>query len=340
MHCHLLIPGLLPADQNFRATLEGLALPALSQLLGKGQRSMQPGIALEDWLGQRFQLNAAAVAPLRLLGEGETEVCHDQDWLCADPAQLRVTSQGMMLADASTLDIRQEEADALIADLNREFADLGHFHAGTPGHWYLRPVQPVQATLHPLSQTIGRRVDAYLPQGEDAPLWRRYFNEIQVFLHHHPVNLARENAGRPVINSVWFWGNGKLPAKPSHLPYGTVIADDAMARGIARWCALPCLPETSTCHAPDMAQPVLSILSALTRHSLYEEHEAWLTTLVEMDKNHLAPALSALKTGRLHALTLTAPGDHATLEVQLKRSDLWKFWRGPLALKQLATADY
>jgi hypothetical protein len=42
--------------------------------------------------------------------------------------------------------------------------------------------------------------------------WRHAINEAQMVLHAHPVNQARQAAGQPVVNSLWPWGGGRLPA--------------------------------------------------------------------------------------------------------------------------------
>ena len=41
---------------------------------------------------------------------------------------------------------------------------------------------------------------------------RMLLNEVQVLLHQHPLNAARQTRGLPPVNSVWFWGAGRLPA--------------------------------------------------------------------------------------------------------------------------------
>jgi hypothetical protein len=38
---------------------------------------------------------------------------------------------------------------------------------------------------------------------------KRLLTEVQMLLHHHPVNLARQEQGLPVINSLWCWAGGE-----------------------------------------------------------------------------------------------------------------------------------
>ncbi len=331
MHLQLLIPGLLqlPADS--------LRLPALSLLLGRGRLAWGPGTSSEEWLAKSFGLDSdrAPYAALRLLGEDGLEP-GKHDWLCADPAQLKFTSRGLMLADASTLNLSAEEAGGLTGSLNREFSDLGEFFAPNPGRWYLRLNHPARLTTQRLSQVIGRRVDQFLPEGQDGALWRRHFNEIQVFLHGHPVNQAREDAHRPPINSLWFWGQGSLPetlGKP-FAALATHTTNSPLARGLARHAGIPIMPWPEG-PLPEGAGRVLLTSDSLNAPALYGDEDAWRSALSALETRHLVPAVAALKSGRLQSLPLTAPGDAASLEVRLTRSDLWKFWRPAVSLSSM-----
>lgn len=332
MHLHLLIPGLLelPAAE--------LRLPTLSRMLGRGRLAWAPGISLDSWLARRFGLEAgsAPYAALRRLGEDDLEP-GENTWFCADPVQLKFTSQGLMLADASTLDISMAEAQALIASLNRECPDLGQFHAAAPGRWYLRLPRPTDVSTHRLTEVVGRRVDNFLPEGPDAPLWRRHFNEIQVLLHGHPVNQARDEAGRPVVNSVWFWGKGALPGSLEK-PYAALAATDPLARGLARHAEIPLATWPDEAF-PKHAGSLLTLADTLARPALYADEEAWRAALLALETSHLAPSLAALKSGRFQSLTLTALGERASLELHLTRSDLWKFWRPGRPLAELDRPD-
>ena len=46
----------------------------------------------------------------------------------------------------------------------------------------------------------------------------RLQNEIQMHLHEHPLNLARESAGLAAVNSVWLSGCGGLSADWRAMP--------------------------------------------------------------------------------------------------------------------------
>ena len=142
----------------------------------------------------------------------------------------------IVLADASAFDLADDEAQQIVHALNAEFADIGHFHAASATRWYLRLNEAVNHPAAPLSAVAGRRVNGEL-NGSALPL-TRWLNEVQMFLHGHPVNAQREDAGQPAINSLWLWGGGALPSGVEPR-FSAVFSDDPLATGLARAAGIP-----------------------------------------------------------------------------------------------------
>ena len=235
MHLTLLVPELIwpePADQH---ALGKLAAPGFEWLLARARPERQARRPFETALADCFGLAAAPFGPLRLLGEG-SEDARAGHWLCADPVHLRLYQERIVLADASAFDLAADEAEALVAALNAEFADVGEFRAASAGRWYLRLNTPVAHPVAPLSAVAGRRVAGEI-NSSALPL-TRWLNEVQMFLHTHPLNAQREQAGQPAINSLWLWGGGRLPdtMAPS---FSAVFSGDPLAIGLARAAGLP-----------------------------------------------------------------------------------------------------
>jgi len=112
----------------------------------------------------------------------------------------------------------------------RTFAGQGmEFFAPHPQRWYVRLDRLSLMRTTPLSQVIGGDVRKALPLGEDAAHWHQVFNEIQMLLHTHPLNEAREARGEPAINSVWFWGGGCSESVALQKNYDSVSSDDVLA---------------------------------------------------------------------------------------------------------------
>ncbi len=198
MKLSLLVPGLFPEipDQDIPR------LPVLETLLAKGDlRFHEKPLMLEDWSesGERSPLSLTRAGALGLGGEGRS-------WLCADPVHFHVEGDGLLLLDSHSFVVSPEEAEALVGALNAHFSQDGlHFHQVLPTQWVVSlDWAPQATTTHPLRR-VGRSIDGYLPQGPQARRWRALINEVQMLLHEHPVNLAREARGERTINGVWFW---------------------------------------------------------------------------------------------------------------------------------------
>lgn len=345
MHLHLLIPGLLWPDEQLRDALTDLKLDALSQILGRGRASWQAPAGRETWLARQFGFDAqhTPYAALRLLGEAGGESPGAHHWMCVDPVHLRFSQHGLLLGDARTLELTLDEAQHLVAELNRQFADLGQFIACAADRWLLRLHQPTQVICQPPSHALGRRVDLFLPAGDDGRLWIRHFNEVQVVLYNHPVNGARESVGRSTVNSAWFWGAGSLADhERASAAYTEVSADDALAQGFARHAGIPAhaLPAGfEQLRISDAAKPALVVLDQLASAAHYGDLYTWRDGLQLLENHWLAPSLAALKSGRIDSLRLTGLGDLATLDIQIKRTDLWKFWLRRQSLADLPVPD-
>lgn len=334
LHLTLLVPGLRGTDAGIRdgmgmSVLPAAHGPALMQLLARGRRMRVPadsdalryrllGYALSEshdhpdaWLS--YQFDTGAVAPGALLR--------------ADPVHLRADRSRLLLFDAAHLHITPHEAQALAELFNRHYAAEGlRLELPVPARGYLHLPQQPELRTTPLMQAIGRDVDACLPAGRDAREWHRFLNEVQMLLHDHPVNRAREARGQPSINSLWLWGGGQ-PLTAVASDWQRVWSDDPALRGLT-W-----LNGIRGSEAPADAQAWLGevvdgrhllTLDALRPAVAYGDLEAWSAEAERLESSWCAPLVRALRQGRLRELRLY-PGDGHVYRVT--RWDLWCFWR-------------
>lgn len=305
-HLHLILAGPVNPDMP-RPTG-----PALATLLARGRRSEPPVPGLHTALCRAFGLaDTAGLAPLLLAADG-----HDpgQDsWLCAEPVHLAIHIDKVVL-DPAPLPIDPAEAKALVEDLNAHFALDGlDFLAPTPQRWYLRAEQAAELDTLPTDALAGQAIDGYMPQGPNARLWRARLNEMQMLLHGHPINRAREARGQPPINGLWLWGGGV--AKPRPRPaFDAVFAKAPAARVLAQAAGLSCAapPEDFPALPRDTEQVLLVLDAAATGR--------------ELERNWLAPLLEALRWRRLKQLTLEITA-RPTTRLEVKANDIWKIWR-------------
>ena len=341
MQCTLLVPDLLLPRAVPDDAYRDLHLPALEQLCSRAARSGQPLQAPDAWLCQVFAVAPQPdwpVAPLTLVADGGATA--EYFWLRADPVHLRATRDNVSLADASVLSIQPEEAEALVAALNAYFADESRrFFAPHPERWYLRLAGHPQIATRTILEAMGRDINPLLPAGPQAMHWHRVTNEIQMLLHAHGVNEARESRGQPTINSVWLWGGGTHPAV-GRSGFHAVWSDDSLARGLGKSAGLPAMPTgggavrwLGEATRRGERQCHLVVLDQLLLSARHGDLSRWRAQLAELEEHWFAPLLGALRKRRLARLSLVALGAERCLQFDVTPSALLRFWRGtsPLA---------
>jgi hypothetical protein len=336
MHVDLVVPDwVLPVRGGMIDPYRELQLTHLPWLLGRAHVTRRAGSSLDAWLCNHFGMAATPSAALSMLADQVG--AQGQTVLRADPVHLQAQRDQLVLIDAGQLKLQQAEANELIAALNTHFLQHGlRFQAPVPTRWYASFDAPLEVQTDALAITAGHSINHRLPRGRDGLRLHQLANEIQMLLHTHPVNAARETAGQAAINSVWFWGEG---ARPNVAPRHDVVwTNHAVARGLARAAATPLHP------LPDSAESVLAdggtrhliVWDALQAPIWYGDYDTWRARLAELDARWLGPLRDALTRGRIRELDLYAPCASVTWHWQLTPGARWSFWRRPRALKQFS----
>jgi len=332
MHCHLLIPALLPPPALTRENdpLHGAKSPALQTLLARGRRTQTQANDMEGWLCETFGVARQQdypVGPFSAMADGID--AENGYWLRADQVHLAVERDQLILTDSSTFALSQPESDHLVATLNQHFLPDGlHFCASHPLRWYLRLEHPPAISTRNIGQVAGHNIHSNLPRGPEELRWRALINEVQMLLFEHPVNVARENRGEAPINSIWPWGGGSLSSAPSR-PLDQAWSNDALASGLAMAGNIPhqTLPANADAWL-NMAQAGshLLVLDSLRPAARYGTPHAWRERLAQLEQQWFAPLEQALRKGAIQ-LTLHAPTPHGTLSFNASRGSLWQLWR-------------
>ena len=332
MRCTLLISDLLPPAAFGSGPLQDLRLPSLETLLARGTVVRQPALERDAWLCRAFGVTKQQdwpVAPLTLAADGVDPQHHY--WLRADPVELRMERNRLVLARAVS-DLDATETRGLIAALNLHFARDGiTLLAPFPQRWYLRVDGTPGIATTPLACAVNRDIETHLPQGDAALDWHRVINETQMVLHEHAVNVAREARRTAIVNSVWLWGGGTAPAI-SRSRYDAAWGDDPLTRslasavGIARhdlggngsaW--LRAAAAAGDNHLLVIDQPS----EALRMGGI----ESWREQLAMLERDWMAPLVSALRARKISAITLVAANSDNLLEATLTPTQWWRFWR-------------
>lgn len=327
MHCELVLPGLFAAARGER-------LPCAELLLARGRESSDEPLALEQWLLRRFGVDGEAcpAGALTLLAHGADP--GSANWARADPVHLQLMRERMILVPAEAFGLSREEAGALCATLNAHFAGRLEVQAPEPHRWVARLSGGMALGCDGPLQMAGRDV---APRRAGDVLT----NELQMVLHEHPVNQAREARGEPPVNSVWLWGDGTSPrleddgAAPCH----SVAAAEPLALGLARLAGargkvMPASAEAWLDRAPEEGRH-LAVLDALRVPLALGDENASRERVHALEETWLAPLLSALRSGRIGMLTLRVPD--AGTSVEAIRSDLRRFWRRARPISRMAT---
>jgi 2,3-bisphosphoglycerate-independent phosphoglycerate mutase len=145
--------------------------------------------------------------------------------LAEDEIAFRCNLVTLDVSDAGRLSMRDfcaghisnQEAHALIAALEASCASPAfHFKPGVSYRHLVvfKGEHPGFATMPPHDH-IGKDVTAFWDSYLTRPAWKELLEKTGSVLLHHPVNLARIQAGKNPATQVWLWGEGKMPSVPT-----------------------------------------------------------------------------------------------------------------------------
>ena len=326
----MVIPGLF-GPENVRQLPEawqGLSLPVLETLLSRARGNHAVGRGLESTLFGLFQIAAVSGRDFPVAAvtrQWEVRDAGGYWWLRADPVHLRADRDRIVMLGNGILDISHEECHVLAEELNRHFAgEDWMLDAANARRWYLRLDKDPRITTAALPDVVGRDVLRYLPGGPASQHWRSVMNEAQMVLHSSRINREREAHGAPIINSLWFWGSGRLPCPVSE-GWSRLWGNDALSLGLAALMNIPgsSVPSDAAewldCDIPGEH---LLVLDGLRERIQFADVEGWRDFLQSLHDAWLEPLFDALKQGGLAALNLY-PADGSQFSVTAGGARRW-----------------
>jgi len=351
MHVALVVPALFPTREALQDAFDELRLATLELLVARGRVTHEPRARFEAWLLQAFGRDAATdctlpAGALTVIAEGGDAAAGAAHWTRADPVHLHLAREQLVLVPGAALNLKRAEVDALCEALNQHFAGRLTLtpSAGHPDYWCARLDDAKLPFNVPLLEAAGDDVDTHLraqsntadpANAVNAARAHALLNELQMLLHDHPVNVAREARGEAAVNSVWFWGAGAAPSTAQG-PWHSVSADEPLALGLARIAgirhrALEVSADSWLARAPEDGQHLIVLDGLRLPHALVDV-DAFLAGLQALEARWFAPLLEALRVQRIGMLTLYAPDAPEALSIEIARGDLRRFWRRPRAL--------
>jgi len=164
-----------------------------------------------------------------------------------------ITEKDGIIVDYSADHITNSESAELIAALKRSLEHLGEveFFAGLSYRHFLI----LRNYLHkeiiectPPHDAIGTEISKILSKAKTeeekntVDLLNRLILDSKKVLENHPVNVARENAGKRPGNMIWPWGGGRKPVIPTYKQkYGVdaaVISAVDLVKGIGVYAGM------------------------------------------------------------------------------------------------------
>lgn len=317
----VLVPHLFPPPQLLDAA-QDLRLPTLQTLLARGRRESCPAAGTEAALCEALGIEQQQdwpVAPITLEADGGT--AGSAYCLRVDPVHLRVMRDRIVLAGDAP-DLTPDEADTLASAIGTHFGDALCPLPLRPQRWYLRLPRPAALTTTPPSLAAGRDIQPLLPQGPDATHFRAQLNEVQMLLHDHPVNQAREARGALPVNALWPWGGGVLPAAHPH-PWRIACQHEDL-QALARFAG-------ATVNSSIDASSDVAVFDALAAAIQAGDAFGWREALHQLEQTLAAVQTKHARVSLIDPVRGLACHGH--------RLDRWQVWRKRSALGTLLRAD-
>jgi hypothetical protein len=258
------------------------------------------------------------------------ELPQNQTWLRADPVHFAVSRDNVQLFDSHVVKPTAAEMLLIAETLNKHFAQDGlSIDFPDPARGYVMLSHDDVPNTTPLWLMSGANVFDNLPQKNTTSTktnWRAITNEVQMLLHEHPVNVAREANGLPAINGLWFWGDGSVPALVKR--YDTLVGRLILARGLAALQDVQITPLTEKFSVTGLNGKSLIVLHQATREVRAQSPLTWREAVSAIDSQWIAPAMAAFDAKQIATLKLIIANESKTLTINVQRRHVINtFWR-------------
>ena len=293
--------------------LSGNIAPAFAKLCAVGTWKLDAEHTLEPSLCKQFGVKKQSdwpLAPITLMGEGAQQEAGY--WFLVHPVHFVLQRDFFSLGDA--VNLTADETELLVADFNQHFSQDGlRFLPSKSGEFlYLHVNDDVEVATYLLPEAMGRDVGKRMPHGKQGMKFQALLNEVQMLLHDHPINRAREEKGLLALNSLWLSGGGgfKKINQSAQKPAFKLFANDALSMGLAKWSGI------SIGLVKDYASLKLACDSVIV-----------IANNSNLESDWFAPMLKGLKQKELETLRCHFDVHGMTFTLHLNPRDTWKFWR-------------
>ncbi len=239
-----------PLQAAYKPNMDSIAAQGRSGLIKTVPDELNPGsdAAICSLLGYDPRIYCTGRGPLEAPSRGIKLAEKDAAYRCN-----LITEKDGLILDYSAGHITTQESSKLIGAVNDAFGKKGEieFYPGLDYRHFLilRNFQnPELIVCTPPHDATGISVSAVLPKArtpeaeKTAQLLRNLVNGSRNILKSHPINIAREKAGKRPGNLIWPWGGGKKPSMPTlKEKYGlksAVISAVDLVKGIGTYAGM------------------------------------------------------------------------------------------------------
>lgn len=187
----------------------GEARAALALPLARARASRIAGGDWRAWLAQRLGATDLAREPPAHVAAAAVGVPADGAWF-ATPVALIAALDHVRMPATGWLTLAEDETHELATRFADLFGDsgLGLAPAGAEG-FLLSGLIADPVRTHDPARLLAADVGPWLAAGRGAGTLRRLGTEIEMWLHEHPVNRARQRRGAVPVSTLWLWGGGE-----------------------------------------------------------------------------------------------------------------------------------
>lgn len=261
-------------------------------------------------------------APLEAVAQGLTALPDQTIFRCN-----LVTIEDGKMRDFTAGHIAQEEANRIIADLNKLLGNQSvTFHSGVSYRNLLIAPNPQKSPNDESTPRGDLRATAphdipdqlvvdHLPAGDGSHFVRSMMQAAHNLLANHPVNKARAKRGERLATDIWLWGQGQIKPLPTLMDRfnlsGAAIAAVDIVRGIAKSAGLAIIdvPGATGYLDTDYAAKGAAAAEALDKFDVVVVHieapdeaghlgdaSAKVAAIEEVDAHVVGPVLEKLRT--------------------------------------------
>ncbi len=337
MKVTLSVPALFPTFDEIGADdIDHSELDSLKRFLSCSSMQSVRNIPYESWLygqftGDILPLRQIPVANLTAMLDGLIDADESSTgcWMRADPVYLYPDTQSLVLQDPQQLNLQPDEIDRIrdtIAPLLESYdAALHTPHCRRWYLWFAGDAPDLICT--PVHEALMRPVHQYLPQGRDLRRWHTLLNEIQMVLATLDVNLRRQEQRQLPVNSLWFWGNGRL-SFPGSANYDYFCGGSELLESLCMYsnsCYSPIgyEPDDSLAVLGDQVRGLV-VYESLLRARQLNDPGLWLSALQNFECEVIAPLVRRLRGGGIRELLLVSDSG---LRFVCSRRRIHSFWR-------------